>query len=56
LHCAVKAEHVETVQCLLKWGADPLRKNEEWKTPLDMVAEGRSEEIARLLREAVKRR
>ena len=39
LHCAALSELPAVAKCLLQYGADPERRNEEWKTPLQVAEE-----------------
>jgi len=56
LHFAAVSGHVEITRCLLNYGADPTRRNDEWRTPLQTAEESGNVEVAALLKEAVHRR
>ena len=52
LHVAALSEMPNVAQLLLQYGADPLKKNEEWKTPLQLASELGNWEVASVLAEA----
>ncbi|KAK5717548.1 hypothetical protein LTR17_015991 [Elasticomyces elasticus] len=55
LHCAVRAKNLETVECLLRFHADPRRRNNVGQTPLHVAEEGGCVGLARRLSEATYR-
>ncbi|KAK5674135.1 hypothetical protein LTS10_013120 [Elasticomyces elasticus] len=52
LHCAVKAQNLETVACLLRFHADLRRRNNVGQTPLHVAKEGGYVGLALMLSEA----
>ena len=52
LHCAALADDVKVAKMLLRFGANPLKRNEEWKTPLQVASERANWSIAAVLRDA----
>ncbi|VDQ13760.1 unnamed protein product [Trichobilharzia regenti] len=52
LHCAARAGHTSTVECLLKHGGDVSVKTKNDLTPLHMAAQGDHEQATRLLLES----
>ncbi|KAK3613623.1 hypothetical protein LTR56_027774 [Elasticomyces elasticus] len=55
LHCAARAKNLETVECLLRFHADPRKRNNVGQTPLHVAEEGGCVELARRLSEATYR-
>ena len=56
LHCAALSDLARVARMLLLYGADPLKRNDECKTPLQLAGEMGSWEVAEVLREAEMRR
>ena len=56
LHDAVLKSNSEIVKILLKYGADPMIKDNSGGTPMDMATEFGKGEIVKLLRDEIKKR